>query len=109
MPKRLVILVGQETDDGPGPLGSSRAVLDQLSQFNCAPDGTGPDGLGRTPGMATLYGPGLMMEFPVGSDELNQVMVTLTDDDFAFPVVMRLCRTAGWLMMDPESGRTFGG
>ena len=49
------------------------------------------------------------VELPAGVSEVSQVMLTLLDDDFAWPVIMRMCRTRGWSLMDPESGRTFGG
>ncbi len=32
----------------------------------------------------------------------------MTDDDFAFPVLLRLCREQKWTMLDPETGRRFG-
>ena len=35
-------------------------------------------------------------------------MVTVTDGDFAWLVLSRICRTNQWKMMDPESGRMFG-
>lgn len=94
-------------------LGTCRQIIEALSRFNVSPDGSGPDLLGETPGMATLYGPGCIVEIPTGGEpdskqELSQAMITVTDDDFAWPVLSRICKTNSWKMMDPESGRMFG-
>ena len=61
--------------------------------------------------MLTLYGPGMVVEMPTMNSEPRQLMVTMTDDDFAFPVLRALCRDQRWTMLDPESGRrlSFGG
>jgi hypothetical protein len=32
-------------------------------------------------------------------------MVTMTDEDFAFPVLTRACRLYKWTLMDPETGQ----
>jgi hypothetical protein len=34
-------------------------------------------------------------------------MLTVTDDDIAWPVLSRACRLQGWTLIDLESGRTF--
>jgi hypothetical protein len=90
-------------DGGLEPLGSQRAVTEILAKYNTAPDGAPA----RT-GLIALHGPGLVAEMPTADDEVRQVMVTMTDEDFAFPVLLRLCRERLWTMMDPESGRRFG-
>lgn len=95
------------------PLGTCREIIAALSKCNVGPDGSGNEGVGETPGMATLYGPGCVVELPTGGaldgrDELSQAMVTVTDEDFAWPVLSRLCKANSWKMMDPESGRMFG-
>lgn len=87
-------------------LGSYKQVVRLLEQFNTAPDGSkAPESIG------VLYGPGLTMQMPmVGLDDpVTQVVVSLNEEDMAFPVLLRVCRTLGWKMMDPASGRTFGG
>ena len=92
------------------PLGSFRELLDVLGTYNIGPDGSGPQGWGDVLGMAVLYGPGMLVEIPTAAGEgrVLQLMVTLTDDDFAWPVLARLCKAQGWRMMDPDSGRSFG-
>lgn len=90
------------------PLGDAAGVVGLLAGFNTGPDGTGPEGMGELAGVGVLYGPGFVAEFSTGVEEVGQVMVTITDEAFAWPVLIRACKAAGWKMMDPESGRTFG-
>jgi hypothetical protein len=109
--KRQIILMRAVENAKPGemePIGSIKEVVRDLAPFNTAPDGSGPDGLGERLGMAMLYGPGFVAEVPTGNDEISQIMVSVTDEDFAWSVLMRMCRGAGLKMMDPETGRTFG-
>jgi hypothetical protein len=96
---------GSDRDDGLPALGTLREVLDALARYN-----TGPDGAASKNGLGAmmLYGPGMLMEMAPIDGEVKQVMVTMTDDDFAFPVLMRLCREQQWTMLDPETGRRFG-
>ncbi len=87
-------------------LGSYKQVVRLLEQFNTAPDGS------RSPESAgVLFGPGITVQMPmVGPDDpVTQVVVSLNEEDMAFPVLLRVCRMLGWKMMDPASGRTFGG
>jgi len=85
------------------PLGSPREVTRRLAEFNTAPDGTA-----RSDGLVVLHGPGMVVEYPGALEEVAQAVVTLIEEDIAFPVLMRVCKTLGWKMMDPESGRVFG-
>lgn len=108
--RQLVLMVAREEgDDGSRPMGSLKEVVASLKRFNCWPDGSGPEGMGKSPGMALAYGPGMIMEIPtMGGGDVMQVLATMTDEEYAFPVLMKLCRENGWTMMDPESGRVFG-
>ncbi|MBX3385337.1 MAG: hypothetical protein KF768_02065 [Phycisphaeraceae bacterium] len=93
------------------PIGSAREIVRTFAPFNIAPDGSGPHGWGETYGMATLYGPGCVVELPYNGEpdnELSQAMVSVTDDEFAWPVLSRACKAGNWKLMDPDSGRTFG-
>ena len=115
MPTRQVILLppaGDDADESDAPatvFGSAADVLELLSPYNISPDGSGPDGLGDSPGMATLYGPGMIAEFSqTGDDDVKQLLLTLTDEDFAWPAIFKLCNATGCRMMDPATGRTFG-
>ena len=89
-------------EGGLPPLGTLKQVEQTLARFNTAPDGA----LGKASmGLLTMYGPGMIVEIPTGNDEISQLMVTMTDDDFAFPVLMRLCREQKWTLMAPETGQ----
>lgn len=110
--KRQIVLLKASEASKPGaslePIGAIKDIVRDFAPFNTAPDGSGPNGLGERLGLAVLHGPGFVVEVPTGNDEVSQVMVSVTDEDFAWAVLMRLCRAAGLKMMDPESGRTFG-
>lgn len=109
--KRQIVLLKSSESSKAGtlePIGTIKEIVRDFAPFNTAPDGSGPNGFGERLGLAVLYGPGFVVEVPTGNDEINQVMVSVTDEDFAWAVLMRLCRAVGLKMMDPESGRTFG-
>lgn len=115
MAKKRIIVLTRFASNLPGaamvPLGTFGEVVKSLANFNVSPDTSGPRGFGSSPGVAVLYGPGFIMEVPGdGSprEDVNQIMTTVTDEDFAWPVLSRLCKSLGWRMMDAESGRTFG-
>ena len=94
--------------DGPvatGPLGTAREVKETLARFNTAPDGSARS---ASLGTEILHGPGMVVEIACGSGDVQQAMVTVTDDDVAWPVLSRLCKAVGWRMMDVETGRLFG-
>jgi len=88
-----------------GPLGTPEEIRETLARSNTAPDGSP-----RTASLGTeiLHGPGLIIELPTNQAEVSQALVTVTDDDIAWPVLSRLCKAAGWKMVDVDSGRVFG-
>lgn len=90
----------------PEPLGKVSEVLEAFARRNTAPDG----GPGGSMGTTTLYGPGLIAEFANSDarEPLQQVMVTVVEEDTAWPVLSKLCRETGWKLQDVESGLTFG-
>ncbi len=90
---------------GGSTLGTRREVLDKLARFNTAPDGS-PAGGGGT---ERIYGPGFTVELATSTDLIAQALLSLNDEDIAWPVLMRLCKELAWSMTDLESGRTFGG
>ncbi|HMN39813.1 MAG TPA: hypothetical protein PKE29_03145 [Phycisphaerales bacterium] len=117
--KRSLILLkpGPSGSDGMPPLGTLREVREALGNSNISPDGSGPHGYGERIGTGVFHGPGMVLEVALADDpasnrgsgpEVRQVLVSVTDEDFAFPVLMRLCKLNQWQMMDPDSGRTFG-
>lgn len=92
-----------DTDGGLPPMGTKAEVLDQLARFNTAPDGAKPKNPDQI--VMAIYGPGMVVELAVQDDEVKQLMVTMTDEDFAFPVLTRACRVYKWTLMDPETGQ----
>ena len=84
-------------------MGSPGAFQRALEPFNTAPDGGE-----RSTGTLPLFGPGIVVEIPLGQESLTQALITVTDQDIAWPVLSRMCRELGWKMMDVGTGQTFG-
>ena len=106
MASRTVVLMRPADGGEPGamtPLGSRAEVTDILARHNTSTDGSD----GSPMGMERLHGPGIIVQIPTTADDVTQAMVTIHDEDMAWPVLSRLCREAGWSMVDPESGRKF--
>jgi hypothetical protein len=117
MAKRRTILIVPGSGGGGGggssspaasSLGSLKSVLLDFAPFNTAPDGSGNEGMGDALGVGVLHGPGFRAEVPTMSEVVAQVIITISDEDFAFPVLMKMCRLNKWKMMDPESGQSYG-
>lgn len=106
--KRILVLIKPKDPDDPAagtlPLGRPKDLVEQLAGFNVQPDGSERKALGT----AVLHGPGFTVEYASSLDELNQAMVVVNDQDFAWPVLSRMCRKNGWKMQDTESGQMFG-
>lgn len=85
-------------------MGSVAEVQRIMLRFNTAHDAS-PPGKNAAMGLMSLHGPGFIAEMSTASDDVKQLMVTITDDDFAFPVLTRCCREQKWTLMDPESGQ----
>lgn len=102
--RRQVVLTRKPSQGETRPLGSRREVGDTFARYNTSTDG----GPARGAGTETLYGPGMLVELPTGSPTIVQAMVSMSDDELAMPVLMRLCKEQGWQMVDLESGRAFG-
>lgn len=101
---RQLVLIPASTDSGnSATLGPKVLFLDAIARYNTAPDSTS-DSLG------VAFGPGFRVELPfVGdSDPISQALITVTEEDNAWPVLFRMCRENEWRLLDPESGRTFG-
>jgi len=87
------------------PLGTPREVVSALAAFN-----TAPDGAPKSPAAVTmkLHGPGFVAEISTTQDEIAQILVTMLEEDIAWPVLMRIRKRLGWAMMDLDTGRTMG-
>lgn len=104
--RRQVVLTRKAVPgSGTPPLGSRRDIREHLARFNTSGDGTEPK---ASRGTEVLYGPGMVIEIPLNMDSVAQAMVTMSDEDIAWPVLMRLCKELSWQMVDLESGRAFG-
>jgi len=102
--RRQLVIMGPEKAGSPQPLGSRRQVADALACFNTAPDGA----QSSNSGTEFLYGPGMTVEIPTTSDNVNQAIASITDEEIALPVLMNMCKKLSWKLMDIESGRVFG-
>ncbi len=94
---QFVILSRQSTSDGTMvPLGSRQSIVDDLSRHNSAPEREGDD---------MLYGPGIRIELPPDEDPVRQMLVTMTEEEIAWLVVIRLAKIFEWKILDPLTGR----
>lgn len=102
--RRQLVIMGPDKGGSPQALGSRTDVASKLANFNTAPDG----GPAAATGTEFFYGPGMTIELPTTTDQIAQAIASISDEDIALPVLMKLCRQIGWRMMDIESGRMFG-
>ena len=79
------------------PLGSRKQLIRELSGFNTAPEQPNDE--------EVLYGPGIRLELPPGQDPVQQLLLTVVEDEIAWLVIMRLAKTFNWKIVDTDSGR----
>jgi len=108
--RRQLVLINREGDDPSSDraLGTLRDVLAQLARFNTSSDTLEQKRPDPESFSVRLYGPGMYVDVPTGQAEVRQVMIECYDPDLAGPVLVRLCREAGWRMQDVETGQMFG-
>ncbi|MFO0783105.1 MAG: hypothetical protein U0636_05430 [Phycisphaerales bacterium] len=95
--RTFVILSRQPSEEGIlAPIGTRAQVMEGLAHCNTAPE---------VPTGDTLYGPGVEFELPPGQDPIRQMILTISDDDIAWVVIMRVAREFGWKVLDPTTGR----
>ncbi len=82
------------------PIGSRRELLRGLARLNTAPEREGADDV--------LYGPGFRIELAPGQDPVVQMLVTITEEEIGWLVLMRLAQQFHWKLLDPMTGREFG-
>lgn len=113
--RTLLLLKGGEapSEGGLAPLGTLSEVKAALINYNISADGSGAAGLGERLGTGVFHGPGMVLEISLPQDErdpeVKQMLIAVTDEDFAWPVISKMCKGEKWKLMDPESGRTFLG
>lgn len=95
MSKQFVILARGEDNGEAGELGTRKELIATLSQRNTAPEREGED---------VLYGPGIRLELPP-QDPVAQALLTITEEDIGWLVLMRIARDLSWRIVDPETGR----
>jgi hypothetical protein len=102
--RRQLVLMGPEKAGAPVPLGSRRTLTETLAGFNTGPDG----GVPSSSGTEFFYGPGMTVEIATSMEQISQAIVSISDDEIALPVLMKMCKQLSWKLMDIESGRVFG-
>lgn len=106
--KRILVLMNPRDPGDPSAgnaaLGTPKELCAVLAGFNTAADGSELKRLGTM----VLHGPGFTVEYAMGHDELMQAMVVVNNQDFAWPVLSKICRSQGWKMQDTDSGQVFG-
>ena len=94
--QQFVILSRDEAPgEGLAPLGSRKEITSQLGPYNTAPETDDGD---------ILYGPGIRIELPP-SDPVTQMLMTVTEEEIAWLVIMRLAKGMNWKLLDPATGR----
>ncbi|MCA9284737.1 MAG: hypothetical protein KDA22_05965 [Phycisphaerales bacterium] len=94
---QLVILSRNPGKPGElGPIATRAELLRSLAVRNTAPERSGDD---------LLYGPGIEIQLAPGQDPVTQMLLTITDEDIAWTVILRLARELQWKLFDPYTGR----
>ncbi len=99
MANQYVILARSERPgDGLPELGTREEIVRELANSNVAPE---------VPEGDVLYGPGIRLEFPPGIDPVNQILLSIMEDEIAWLVILRLAKKFGWRILDTATGREF--
>lgn len=94
---QLVILARTSGTSGElAPIASRSEILRQLELRNTGPERKGDD---------LLYGPGIEIQLAPGQDPITQMLLTITDEDIAWVVIIRLAKELNWKIFDPYTGR----
>ncbi len=98
MAKRTFVIMSRNppVEGDLAPIGSRAQVMEGLAHCNTAPEVKDGD---------VLYGPGVEFELPPGQDPVQQILLSISDDDIAWVVIMRVAREFGWKVVDPTTGR----
>ena len=95
--QQFVILSKQAANaNGMAPIGRRDELLFDLARFNTTPEREGDD---------VLYGPGIRIELPPDQKVVNQMLMTITEEEIAWLVIMRLAKNFNWKIVDPNTGR----
>jgi hypothetical protein len=95
--QQYVILSKQPASaNGMAAIGRRSEIIGTLASYNTAPEREGED---------VLYGPGIRIELPPGQDKVSQMLMTVTEEEIAWLVIMRLAHALQWKIVDPNTGR----
>ena len=108
--RQLALNKFEDQDDPLSPtvsLGSVDEFVRAIEPFNtrtdrevaCKNDGSGS---------IVFYGPGLVLEIIPMDGQVRQALVYCQNQDFAFPVLYRMCKANGWKLQDIDTGQMFG-
>ena len=92
----FVILSPETSSNGMAAIGSRAEIIDQLSRLNTAPERPGED---------ALFGPGIRIDLPPEKEMIDQMLLTIIEEEIAYLVIMRISRICGWKILDPETGQ----
>ncbi len=97
--RQFVILSSQATgEDGTLPaIGPRPDVVEKLALANTSPECDGVEDV--------LFGPGIRIELTPNQDPVNQMLVTVTEEEIGWQVITRLINHFQWKLLDPETGR----
>jgi hypothetical protein len=82
--------------NGLAPIGTRAEIIQTLSRLNTAPEREGED---------VLWGPGVRIDLPPNQDPVEQMLLSIVEEEIAFLVIMRIGRICQWRILDPETGR----
>jgi hypothetical protein len=95
--RQQFVILSAEAGGGSGlpPIGRRSEIIARLRDLN-----TGPSREGES----VLHGPGIRIEF-ADEDPVRQMLLTVVEEEIAWPVILRIGRAMGWKLLDPTSGR----
>ncbi|MFK7959033.1 MAG: hypothetical protein AB8G96_00785 [Phycisphaerales bacterium] len=83
------------TDAGMAAIGTRAEIEKTLSAFN-----TGPERAGEL----IYFGPGVRLEL-ANEDPVRQILMTITEEEIAWQVILRIGKAMHWKLLDPSTGR----
>jgi len=97
--RQFVILSSEATrEDGTLPsIGPRLDIVEKLARANTSPECAEVEDV--------LFGPGIRIELTPNQDPVNQMLVTVTEEEIGWQVITRLINHFQWKLLDPETGR----
>ena len=86
------------TANGLPSIGRRADLVRKLADYNTAPEREGDD---------VLHGPGIRLELPPDQLDVSQMLMTVTEEEIAWLVIMRLLKDFEWKILDMNTGREF--